>query len=466
MVQFSLHSRSHNSLALLYHSLSRLIIVMQNGVVDWHQSEAFLLKIVSIIVAILIAGFIWLAWPLYSFFAHQGEAPFPPWGWMEITEPAPSNQTLSDTSFATAGANTLNAMIAHRETIGAPAMTAAVAVKGNVVWQGAVGWADIADQTPATVETQLRVGSTSKAITASALARLVDKGVIDLDAPISAYMAELPNDGWANITPRMLASHMSGVPHYGDNQDGVGRYKTGALVDHYADVRDALEIFDDSPLLFEPGADFEYSSLGTVLLGAVMSEAAGKSYRDLIADEVLAHAGATSTIVAPMRAKDNKTLATFYFHEDGRYREWRPIDLSHRLPGGGWASTSTDLVKIGSLWLDDGYVTEETRAAFWTPQRLTNGEVNEQDYAIGWRWREWDIDGLGVARNANHGGVSRGAQSWLLVLPDYDMAVAFNINSKTDQFRDFGIFYETIIREFALAIEAARIEEEAALDTE
>ena len=425
-----------------------------------------MLKIISIIVAILIAGFAWLAWPLYGFFAHQGEAPFPPWGWMEMTDPASSAQNIIDPNFATAGANTLNAMAAHRQKIGAPAMTAAVAVKGEVVWQGAVGWADIAKQIPATIEAQLRVGSTSKAITASALARMVDAEMIDLDAPIGTYMPELPNEAWANITPRMLASHMAGVPHYGDNEDSVGRYKTGALVDHYADVRDALEIFDESPLLFEPGTKFEYSSLGTVLLGAVMSEAAGKSYRELVADEVLTPAEATSTIVAPMHAGKDSNLATFYFHEEGRYREWRPIDLSHRLPGGGWASTSTDLVKIGSMWLDENYVSKETREAFWTPQRLANGEVNEQDYAIGWRWREWDIDGLGVARNANHGGVSRGAQSWLLVLPDYDMAVAFNINSKTDEFRDFGIFYETIIREFALAIEATRIEEKASLDTE
>ena len=43
----------------------------------------------------------------------------------------------------------------------------------------------------------------------------------------------------------------------------------------------------------------------------------------------------------------------------------------------------------------------------------------------------------------------RGAQSWLLVFPDYEMAIAFNINSKTDEFYEFGKFWETIFREFA-----------------
>ena len=56
-----------------------------------------------------------------------------------------------------------------------------------------------------------------------------------------------------------------------------------------------------------------------------------------------------------------------------------------------------------------------------------------------------------TARAITHGGASRGAQSRLLVFPDHDMAIAFNINSRTEEFREFGSFYEDIFREFALA---------------
>lgn len=407
-------------------------------------------RIVLAMIAAILGFVLWLAWPLYGYFAHQGDAPLPPWGWEAMTEATPSSQNVIDPHYTEAGTRVLNLMTAHRDKIGAPAMTAAVAIDGKVVWQGAVGWADIAEQKLADFDTVFRIGSTSKAVTATALARLVDKGVIDLDAPITDYMKPLPNQAWANITPRMLASHMAGVPHYGDNDDS-GKFETGMLRKHYADIRDSLEIFDESSLLFSPGEGFEYSSLGTVLLGAVMSEAAGKPYRQIIQEEVFAPAGMTSTIVAPKRSGKNKNLATFYYREDERYREWRPVDLSHRLPGGGWAATSTDLVRMGVKNLDDSYISKETRDAFWTPQQLNSGEVNKQNYAIGWRWREFEIAGAGLARNANHGGVSRGAQSWLLVFPDYNMAIAFNINSKTEKFREFGGFYEDIFREFALA---------------
>lgn len=408
------------------------------------------IMLVAIAAVLVMAG--WLLWPVYGFFSHSGDAPLPPFGWVTMGATAPVTQEALDPAFAAAGDKVIGLLDERRKVIGAPAFSAAVAIDGALVWRGAVGWADIASDTAATPATQFRIGSTSKAVTATALARLVDKGLINLDAPITEYLDELPNPAWATVTPRMLASHMAGMPHYGENGEYGGLYHSMALRKNFEDMRDAVKLFDESPLLSEPGTEFFYSSLGTVLLGAVMSEAADMPYRQIIEDEVLDYAGMTSTIVAPKRRGSHADMATFYLLKDGKQRAWRPVDLSHRLPGGGWASTSTDLARMGVLVLDADYISDETREAFWTPQVLANGEVNEQDYAIGWRWREYEVDGAGIARNANHGGVSRGAQSWLLVFPDYNMAVAFNINSRTDEFRDFGMAYQDIFREFVLAI--------------
>ncbi len=399
-------------------------------------------------LALLLAVFIWLAWPVYGFYAHRGEVPLP-FGWIDAPEePAPLTLKAPDAIYNGASARVMALLRDHRAKIGAPAISAAVGRKGEVIWAGTVGWADLKAQTRATPDTIFRVGSTSKAITATALARLVQKGIIDLDTPISRYWPGLPNPAWAQITPRQLASHMAGLPHYKENTDYAGLYQTLSLSTRFADVRDAVEIFDESELLFPPGTDFHYSTLGTVLLGAVMSEAAGKPYRTIVQEEVLAPATMTATLPAPRAAGTPEALARFYLQRDGRYREWRPVDLSHRLPGGGYASTPSDLVRMGLRQLDDSYLSPEIRKAFWTPQKLSSGETNEQDYAVGWRWREWDVDGVGVARNANHGGVSRGSQAWLIVLPDYEMAIAFTINTNTDEFSDFGQIWDDIFRAF------------------
>lgn len=96
--------------------------------------------------------------------------------------------------------------------------------------------------------------------------------------------------------------------------------------------------------------------------------------------------------------------------------------------------------------------------------RLNSGAVNEQNYAIGWR-SDIVTTRFGDAapvRMVHHGGVSRGAMSWLVLYPDLGIAVAVNINARTPQFSDFSSVEPEILRLFAEA--AGRTPEAAAID--
>jgi CubicO group peptidase (beta-lactamase class C family) len=360
----------------------------------------------------------------------------------------PEVQLAYDPAFADAGNRALRQMADYRAANNLPSLSAAVAIAGELVWVGSVGFSDIASKTPVTPETLFRIGSTSKALTATALAILVERGEMDLDTSLSTYLAEIDNPSWSNLTARQLASHSAGIPHYGENEDLAGLYRSVALNHHYDDVRDALAVFDGSSLLFDAGTDFHYSSLGTVLLGAAMSDVSGISYRELMSRDVFKPAGMVNTFADGDDDPRVSRLATLYYTDGQRFRPWRNVDLSHRLPGGGFISSPTDLVRLGKMYFDDGHLSEETKRRFWTPQLLADGTVNEQDYALGWRWREWPIEGAGVARNANHGGVSRGSQCWLLLYPDYLMSMAFCTNAKTEEFGTFGQFYEPFFQSF------------------
>jgi CubicO group peptidase (beta-lactamase class C family) len=375
----------------------------------------------------------------------------PPYGWERMEGPAPAIQQALNPEFEAAGSAALKAMAEYRLEANLPSLSAAVAIDGEPVWVGAVGYEDIATRTPTTPDTLFRIGSVSKALTATALARLVERGDIDLDAPLSDYLPTLPSPAWADITTRQLASHSSGLPHYGENRDWAGLYYSITLDRHFADVRDAVSVFDGSPLLAEPGTAFHYSSLGTVLLGATMSEAAGLPYRQLMIREVFEPAGMASTFPDGDGDSREGRIATPYYTDGERFRPWRQIDQTHRLPGGGFVSSPTDLARLGTMYFDPTFLSPETREIFWTPQTLADGKVNEEDYALGWRWREWEFDGIGIARNANHGGVSRGSQCWLLVYLDYRMSMAFCTNAKTESFATFGLFYEPFFRAFSAA---------------
>jgi len=92
------------------------------------------------------------------------------------------------------------------------------------------------------------------------------------------------------------------------------------------------------------------------------------------------------------------------------------------------------------------------REDFWTPVRLLSGEVNAQSYAVGWRVnpsRRIELDGRPL-REVHHGGVSKGAMSWLVVYPGPGLVVAININARAGSFADFAAA-ETRLTRLAIA---------------
>jgi CubicO group peptidase (beta-lactamase class C family) len=280
-----------------------------------------------------------------------------------------------------------------------------------------------------------RIGSTSKAVTATLLARLVDDGIIDLDTPISKYLPDPPNPEWARLTARQLASHTAGLPGYEGNRDWWGLYQTIALQRHFPDVRDSLSIFDDTPLQSAPGTRYHYSSFDVNLLAAVMQQATHVPYLELLDREVLVPLGMTST-GGDHAFADTRRLATFHELRGRRAKPWRNVDLSQKWPSGGLLATSSDLTRLCGGWFDPAFLKPETVATFWEPQRLADGTVNDQGYAVGWRARP-RTDALGqdrVTARYHHGGVSKGAMSWLVCYPEARLGIALNINAHLDDF--------------------------------
>lgn len=394
-----------------------------------------MIRKISLIIFLLALG--WFVWPIYQFLAYEGIVP------MFLPKDLPAPQNFPQTSQFAAHPKSkiaLDLLSQHRANIHAPAISAAVAIDGKIIWAGAVGWANIEKQIPATESTQFRIGSTSKAVTATLLAKMVQEGKIDLDKPIENYYSDLPNPSWKKLTPRQLASHTSGLPDYIDNYgDFWGYYYLFNLNKRYTSVVESLEVFDDTSLLFDPGTQYHYTSFNTVLQSVVLEAVANKPFLQTMREQVFNPLKMNST-VAEYELPEQSSLAGFYWNKDGKYpafRIWQTIDLSHRLAGGGFISTPSDMVKLGSAWLDEKVIKPETRKLFWQPQVLADGSINKENYALGWRWADYE-DEKGRLHNANHGGVSRGSQSWLMVIPEKQMVVSVMINSNVEEFWDFG----------------------------
>lgn len=284
-----------------------------------------------------------------------------------------------------------------------PGIAAAIRRNGEEVYSRASG--------EAAPDTRFRVGSVSKLITTAAAARLYERGLLDLDAPIQKYTPWFPDKG-AAITARQLLGHLGGIRHYGGSEY-ISRT-------HYSNVRESLRVFQDSPLVAAPGTKYAYSSYGFNLLGAVIEGASKQDYLACVQREVLDPLNMKST-VADDPAREIPGRSKFYSTSEGKVVEAPLVDQTDRLPSGGFLSTAGDLARFGAAHLTGGFLKPATLTRIFTPQKTVDGK----ETGVGFGWRIGSIAG---ERVYHHGGDAMGGRAMILLRPEHKIAVAIVSN--------------------------------------
>lgn len=408
------------------------------AVIQWLRRIAIFAAASAAIILVVFAG-LWL----------RGES-----GWRTLPPEAPLTSTALDRAFEDAARDAIAALEAMRAEHGVPGVTAAVAIDGALVWVGAAGWSDLEADAAMTPDAMMRIGSTSKAMTATLLARLQDQGVLSMSDTVGDHVSEPLNPLWSDLQLDQLMSHTAGLPGYEENTDWLGAIDTIRMQRSYESVEEGLGLVDSSRLLFEPGEDFHYSSFDVNLAALTAEHAAGRDFAALIGTEVRGALDLETPRLADHGPRPETEARYYLTRGEAQFKPWPHTDVSQRWPGGGLLARSRDLVLVGSAWLDPDFISADTREEFWTPMRLANGEVNEQNYAVGWR-ADRVTSRFGEDREPvrliHHGGVSRGAMSWLVVYPELGMSVSVNINTNTPEFSDFARVEGDILRIFAEA---------------
>jgi len=298
-----------------------------------------------------------------------------------------------------------------------PGLSIAVITDGELRWSNGYGFADVENSVRATPATMYRSASIGKTMTATAAMQLVDAGKLDLHADIRDYCPAFPAKPW-RITPWNLLTHTSGIRHYGGPHD---REEQLSAV-HYGSVVAALAPFKDDPLQFEPGTKWLYSTYGFDVLGCVIEGAAKTPFLTYMRDHVWLPAGMTSTrdddpaAIVPNRAAK-------YTRVNGVLRNAPAIDMSNKMPAGGYLTTVVDLAHFIESLMGGRLVKAPTFAAMITPAKLTTGET--VGYGLGWgvETDEWHGD-----RWTFHGGSTPGVSGFVAVMPKHRFAVAYLTN--------------------------------------
>ncbi len=296
---------------------------------------------------------------------------------------------------------------------GYPGIAIAVSVGGETVWSEGFGYADLEHRVPMWPAVKFRVGSISKPMTAAAVATLVEEGRLDLDVPIQRYVPSFPEKAYP-ITTRQLGGHLGGIRHYAGDENFIR--------DPYATVLDALSIFKDDALLHAPGTAFAYSSYGFNLISAVVEGASGQAFLDYMRDTVFGPLGMRDTVadfvtsIIPQR--------TGYYVRDGDRRLINApfVDNSYKWAGGGFLSTTEDVLRFANAHLGDDFLSPSAKRLLFTEQQTRDGEG--VGYGFGWFVR---TDGEG-RQLLSHSGGSVGGTSLVVMQQDTRVVVVGLIN--------------------------------------
>jgi len=304
-----------------------------------------------------------------------------------------------------------------------PGLSLAVGVNGQVVWTEGFGWADIDTRRPVTPKTLFRIGSVAMPMTAAAVGVLHERGLLDLDAPVSKYLPGLP-ERKGSITTRQLMGHVAGVRHYGDDEELLYMH------DHCTGPLEGLKLFADDPLLFAPGTRYAFSSYGWTLVGAVVEAAAGEPFLEFMKRAVFVPVGMGDTVLDD-RTHPAADTTSFYWpfaNRDPSYgiEDANDPDSTCTQGGAGLLSTPSDVVRFGAAMLDGRVIRAGTLDMLRTPLELASGEST--GYGLGWFVRSVPLGPKGNTALYGHGGISAGGSTSFLTLPEYGIVVAVTTN--------------------------------------
>ena len=294
-----------------------------------------------------------------------------------------------------------------------PGVAFLVSRNGEILVEVGFGLADVSRATAITPATQFRIGSVTKQFTAAAILRLQELGKLSVTDRLDKYLPDMPHSD--QITLHHLLTHTSGLHSYTARPDFAFRVmfpvKTDAL----------LKLIQEDACDFEPGQKWSYCNSGYFILGRIVELASQQSYGDFLKSQFFAPLAMQATGVYS-RAAAPPHDSKGYSYRDGKYHNAKNWDMSWAGGAGALYSTVGDLQKWNAGLFEGRILTDGSRQAAWTPEKLADGSSTSYGYG----WAMGSTRGL---KTISHNGGLDGYQSHLSRFPDQKLTVVVLVNA-------------------------------------
>ena len=285
----------------------------------------------------------------------------------------------------------------------------------------AFGVTSVEHPLPVDGDTLFQIASVTKTMTATVIMRLIERGALDLDAPVRRYIPAFRlRDAAAQerATVRHLVTHTGGwlgdcFADFGNGDDALERY-----------VAAMAELEQITPL----GEIWHYSNSSFALLGRLIEVVTGKTYEAATRELLFVPLGMTRSCFSAGEAITHR-VAVGHVIVDEKPTVARPWAFPRAAtPVGGIVSTANDLMRYARFHLGDGRAPDGARLLSRESLDLMRTPLADADLdrKVG---VSWFIRSVGGVRLQYHGGVAIGQQGVLMLAPDRGEAITVQTNS-------------------------------------
>lgn len=300
-----------------------------------------------------------------------------------------------------------------------PSVAFAVVSSEEIIYSKGFGYADHSKLAATTDKTRYRILSITKPFTATAIMILVERGLINLDDPITHYLTWFDLDRYDTlVTIRHLLKHTSGLPR-------DAPFPSWTLYE-FPTISQLKAKFESVKLVAEPGTIEKYSNLGYILLGQVIESVTSATYSEFVHANVLATIGMSNSDVD---TPDPNSVAPCYSRKDrwGNRRITPHLDTKAATPAFGLTSTAEDLAFFVRLQLK-AYHQPATNLLLSSERILEMHQMDDEDaeQAHGLGFSIMNMNGL---KFVTHSGVMNGFSGGIAFVPQLDIGFVVLMNS-------------------------------------
>lgn len=306
-------------------------------------------------------------------------------------------------------------------------LTIAVVNDREIIWLKCYGHTDTSKTGRVDGSTLFSVQSVSKNITAMAVMKAVEDGLVDLDIPVTDYLpgfsvnSRFEDSPASKMTLRLLLSHRAGFTHeapVGNNYDNSGSFE------------EHVKSINDTWLRFPVDQRFSYSNLGVDLAGFVIQEVSGMPFHEYVEKNVLKPTGMIRSSFDGKRISDAGNRARGY----NRQLVEAPFSIPI-IPSGGLYSTAEELASYVMLHINGG-------------RRVRSRVIGEESLALMYEIPgrlPWQINGYGLGTTVRneygllllgHGGSGFGFCSNMIWSPEEKLGIVMLTNTSSVSFQN------------------------------